>query len=717
MCGIAGIQRTHDPRQGLPSHVESIPEAWLDILDESIKHRGPDGRGRFRQRVARPDGTVIDVALVHRRLAIIDLSAAAAQPMVIGAQTHSAGSGSPARASASDPSLPDLTLGPLIAREDASYQPIRAHVCPRCRELGQGTLAVVFNGCIYNHRDLRKQLQASGHEFFTDHSDTEVLLHGWSEWRNGLTGRIEGMFGLAMWDASEGDVHLARDLFGEKPVYVATLDGESTAFASSAAPLIRLREAGFGRVALSAEPLVEWIAFGYAPSATPVLGIRQLDSGEQVSSNGGCARLCATSLDARTRTRRFTHEFAPLDGGLSRMTGVIEQAIEAAVGKRLESDVPLACFLSGGLDSSLVARAAMRRAGALTTLCVRMPDEAYDESAYARRIAGILGSDHHEIETSPNPAEDLVGLIDELGLPLGDSSLLPTHWVSRAAAERVGVAVGGDGGDELFLGYERYSVAGDLLPVRAVALLTLGLSPHLFARRNPKSASDKVARLLTAAKQRSYRSLLAIHQHPDLRRLLGRASRTCRWDDRANNVRLAQRYDLDRHLPGDLLRKVDTASMSCALEVRSPMLDRDIAELTLRMSSERLRSGRLNAVVSHAQRKGLLRQVARKYFPADIVDRPKQGFAIPIGEWFRTDHGGMRQLLYDHLESVDPFPGLADAGVTLNMGFIRRMLREHDAAGERSINPWHGRDHSQRLYMLLVMSIWSKWLASLRQLV
>ena len=222
-----------------------------------------------------------------------------------------------------------------------------------------------------------------------------------------------------------------------------------------------------------------------------------------------------------------------------------------------------------------------------------------------------------------------------------------------------------------------------------------------------------VARLLTAARSRSYRSLLAIHQQPDLKSLVTGVSNRRLWQDRANNVRLAQRYDLDNHLPGDLLRKVDTASMACALEVRAPMLDRALAELTLQMSVERLRSGTRTLLTSHGQRKGLLRQVARKYLPADIVDRPKQGFAIPIGEWFRSDYGGMRQLLHEHLESDEPFPGLAEAGVELNTAFIRRMLREHDAAGEKSINPWHGRDHSQRLYMLLVLSIWSKWLAGL----
>jgi asparagine synthase (glutamine-hydrolysing) len=146
--------------------------------------------------------------------------------------------------------------------------------------------------------------------------------------------------------------------------------------------------------------------------------------------------------------------------------------------------------------------------------------------------------------------------------------------------------------------------------------------------------------------------------------------------------------------------------MSVALEVRSPYLSKDLVSLCL--------AAPLSELMPNGERKGLLKQVARKYLPDEIVDRPKQGFAIPIGAWFRNDFGGMRQLLYDHLESAEPFPGLGEAGVEINMDFVRRMLREHDAAGEKSLNPWHGRDHSQRLYMLLVLSIWAKWLAGLR---
>ena len=165
-------------------------------------------------------------------------------------------------------------------------------------------------------------------------------------------------------------------------------------------------------------------------------------------------------------------------------------------------------------------------------------------------------------------------------------------------------------------------------------------------------------------------------------------------------------HDFVYYLPDDILRKTDTASMAVGLEVRAPFLSRELINRCL--------STPLSTLMPGGQRKGLLRNVARKYFPPEIVDRPKMGFAIPIGEWFRSDFGSMRQLLYDHLESAEPFgPDALGINGMINMDFVRRMLREHDAAGEKSLWPWHGRDHSQRLYMLLVMSIWAKWLGGL----
>ncbi len=691
MCGIAGVIKIQNPKDGPPPPpLEAIPEQWLDILDESIKHRGPDGQGRFRDRAVREDGTVVDVALVHRRLSIIDHEGGH-QPMVHDGE---------------------------CLRPDLTYQPGEPPIIASEVEPDKPLVAVVFNGCIYNHRELRQELERQGYVFETDHSDTEVLVHGWQAWENSIHERLTSMHALAFWDRLGVELVISRDRFGEKPLYA--MDAESTrAVSSTPSGLMKLRAADNGVPPLEPCDIVEWIAFGQHVCTTPQTGTDQC-------SPGAWRSLCSSSCDTPyIHLRSPEHRsFRLTDSELLSRSKVIDRidlAIEQAVAQRLEADVPIACFLSGGIDSSLVARAAQKclvdRGETLQTLCVRMPDPRFDESSSAREAASIIGSEHHEIEVSTAPASELIDLIETLGLPFGDSSLLPTHWVSRAASELGRVAIGGDGGDELFLGYERQSAAGDLVPLAFLSKLTLGLAPEMLPRSDARGSWDKAARMLTASLKRSYGSLLAIYQHPDLRRLVGPSSGHCHWDDRVNDAKSAMRYDLDHYLPGDLLRKVDTASMACPVEVRSPLLDAELHDISQSLPLRFLRDQRAGVLSlrSHADRKGLLKAVARRHFPKSFVDRPKQGFAIPIGEWFRTDYGGMRQLLYDHLHSADPFPGLAEAGVELNMKFVEQMLKEHDAAGEKSINPWHGRDHSQRLYMLLVLSIWAKWLERVRK--
>ncbi|MEO1718029.1 MAG: asparagine synthase C-terminal domain-containing protein, partial [Planctomycetota bacterium] len=287
-------------------------------------------------------------------------------------------------------------------------------------------------------------------------------------------------------------------------------------------------------------------------------------------------------------------------------------------------------------------------------------------------------------------------------------SLLPTYWVSRAASDHVRVALTGDGGDELFLGYDRHRVLDRFgwLPETAAGLLA-GTIP---VGRNPKSPVSKLSRLHHALAGSGYKDLLAIfpHHFDEAVGLSSKPGHTWHYGMTQGFLAgLALRFDRCFYLPEDLLRKTDTASMSCGLEVRCPFLDTELSQLALRADPRLL--------MPRGKRKGLIKQVARKYLPDHIVDRPKRGFAIPIGDWFRSDYGGMRTLLHDHLESADPFPGLGEAGVELNMVFVKQMLREHDAAGEKSLNPWHGRDHSQRLYMLLVLSIWCRWLARIQK--
>jgi asparagine synthase (glutamine-hydrolysing) len=321
-----------------------------------------------------------------------------------------------------------------------------------------------------------------------------------------------------------------------------------------------------------------------------------------------------------------------------------------------------------------------------------MPDPRYDESRFAEEVAAHLGAEHTTLDCDAQPASQLVSLIQQLGLPAGDSSLLPTHWVSAAARRHVKVALAGDGGDELFGGYERHTVHSLL---RRWRHLLRAIPPAVSLGAHPKSRRSKLARLAEAARY-GYPELLSIFGRADCEALFGPDAR---WMGPNQDTTDPLRWDFEHYLPDDLLRKTDTASMAVALEVRAPLLARHVINFAL--------SQPLSALMPHNQRKGLLRSLARKYFPPEIVDRPKMGFAIPIGEWFRTDYGGLKTLLLDHLNSTEPW-GSPSLGIDLNMNFVSKILEEHLGTGPSGLVR---RDHSQRLYMLLVLSIWARWLS------
>jgi asparagine synthase (glutamine-hydrolysing) len=360
---------------------------------------------------------------------------------------------------------------------------------------------------------------------------------------------------------------------------------------------------------------------------------------------------------------------------------------------RLESDVPLGCFLSGGLDSGLVAafaQEALRGEGKkLRTFTMRMPKGGYDESEAAGLTAGLLGTDHTTLDPGAAEAGDLVMLIESLGLPAGDSSLLPAYWLSRAAREHVTVALAGDGGDELFGGYLRHVAAPTLANWRML-LRVMGVVP--WPDRDPKGRVSKLGRLCRAARGAGYDDLVAIFDQSEMRGLtLGRAA--CAAFRVPKNV---MAHDRDGYLPADLLRKTDTASMAVALELRSPML---ASSLVFRASATSR-----SVLMPRGERKGLLKQLARKHLPAEVVGLPKSGFAIPIGVWFREETG-FRSLLNDTLGQSDPFPGLTSEIDLARIGAMRRALEV--------VGRGRGRDPAQRLYALLALAIWCRWNRSL----
>lgn len=635
MCGIGGILRT----DGQP-----IPEEWLDAIDARIAYRGPDGHGRFRDRVEIADPNapggkrVVEVAFVHRRLSIIDHKDGA-QPMV----------------------------------------------SQRGRNDSEGLVAVVFNGCIYNHRELRRELENRGHKFVTDHSDTEVLIHGWREWRIQVVDHLEGMYAFAIWDRIQTSMTWARDWFGEKPLYWSTQPYSSSApqvngFASVSSAIDFLNS---DELDAQNSWLKDYLHSGKMESTAPA-GI----AGAVVNVQSALAFSNDTEPndDHESRTRGSWLPQLSLDRDET------ERLLRQAVHRRLEADVPVGCFLSGGVDSSLVSFFAKQSMSDIRTFSVRMPDPRFDESSFAESVARHLGMNHVTLVITASPADDLQFLIRRLGQPFGDSSILPTYWVSKAAREYVKVALTGDGGDELFVGYERYVAARFLVRWRNWLRL---LPVSFLLRAHPKTKLNKLARLCEMALDYPFhgvgsmeaiftaRSVADLTEHPLPERLS--------WNSEADAMIAIRSLDIDNYLPNDLLRKVDTASMACGLEVRCPFLDRDLARAALSAPIEQLMPG--------GQRKGLLRQIARKYLPREIVDRPKMGFAIPIGEWFRDDDlphkgSGMKTLLLDHLNSAEPF-----GPIQLNRKTVQRFIDEH-MSGKR--------DHGQRLFTLLTLSIWAR---------
>ena len=590
-------------------------------------------------------------------------------------------------------------------RPDLTYQPGDTPIIASEIEPNKPIVAVIFNGCIYNHRELRKELEAAGHVFETDHSDTEVLVHGWREWDGAIQDRLDAMYSLLIWDRTTGQAASGRDLVGEKTLYHLNMD-RAVSYSSAIAGLVRLStfaEPEAPVIDTQFHAIETWIRYGW-DWISPTSWVYQMkpnqwdmfprDPRKNFHINRPSNQVATRSSVLPTNKRTGSLNADKLDG-----------LLQSATISRLEADVPMGVFLSGGIDSSLISAITqqhLQKSGAVAqTFSVRMPSNTFDESHHAESVARHIGSEHHTLDCSTDASSDLVKLIEQLGLPFGDSSLLPTYWVSRAAKQHVSVILGGDGADELFGGYQRYTAEAFLNKHwRKLRRFQADRIPS----RQPTSMTSKLYRLLQSARSgERYSDLLSIFP----KHLLDELLINNQWGTSLNSLETdPMRLDFEDYLPNDLLRKIDTASMSVALEVRSPYLSAELVRACL--------STPIHQLMPNGERKGLLKQVARKYLPDHIVDRPKQGFAIPIGEWFRTDYGDMRQLLYDHLESTDPFPGLADADVNINMKFVQQILREHDAAGEKSINPWHGRDHSQRLYMMLVLSIWSKWLDRIR---
>ena len=575
---------------------------------DSLRHRGPDDGAWWH------DGAFF---LAHRRLAIIDLGCGR-QPM----------------ASA------------------------------------DGRLVVTFNGEIYNYIELREELRAAGHTFRTD-SDTEVLLNGYDHWGCGLPERLKGMFAFGIADRRRGELFLARDRFGEKPLMYVERD-RSVTFASELRPLTRLT---FVERHIDETALRGYLCLNYVPGdATLIKSIRRLPP--------GCWRLYgARGLIA---AQRYWSCPAPSEGGATRRPDEaveeLEHLLDRSVRIALRSDVPVGVFLSSGIDSSLVAMSALRHGRLSQAYCLAMPDRSYSEWDGAARIADRLGIPIVKAVLEPGALNDFLEIVEHADDPLADSSALAVFTLAKQAALGNKVVIGGDGGDELFGGYLTYqatlwhelAIARLPAPVRRALA---SIAPRLRTRETKVSMSYKLWRFLRAAdlpsnvahftwngtwlpKQADELRGTTDVIHPDV--LHDLAIRHALPE--RPTVEQLQRADIAEYLPNDILAKADRMSMAHGLEVRSPFLDPDIAAFAMSLPAS------MKATLT-GRTKPILRRLARKLYGAAHARRVKQGFSIPIHSWLR---GPARDLVLDllapesvaRLEVIDP-------------GCVQRVVRDH----------------------------------------
>lgn len=583
---------------GIAGFVGAGDGGVLRRMTRRLVHRGPDAEGFFEK-------TDAGVFLGHRRLSIIDLEGGA-QPM----------------------------------------------------STADGKTVIVFNGEIYNHAELRLELQGRGYVFATDHSDTEVLLYAWREWGTAMLDRLNGMWAFAIFDVPARRIFIARDRFGKKPLYWFQREGVF-GFASELTALLEHPAAPRNQSELAR---VKFLAHALIPAPhTAIEGIFKLPAGHHLTFD----------LDgAAPRIQRWWRYTLVPDARLNNETQLIEELLETlgrATRRRLVADVPLGVFLSGGLDSSTIAALAVRDLfkGKLQTFTIGFKEPTFDESAFAARVADFFQTDHHTDTLSLDAAmAALPQIFDRLDEPQGDSSLLPTWLLCRFARTQVTVALSGDGGDELFAGYD---------PFRALRLASL------YEKTVPRPV-HRALRLLAARLPVSHKNIsldfkikrtLRGLDHPpklwnpvwlgalepaDLARVTQsrfsieeiyseaiEAWESCAASDRVD--RTLQFYT-EIYLQDGILAKADRASMMNSLEVRSPFLDIEVANFARRLPHGFKLRGNTT--------KYLLKRAAEKILPADIVHRKKKGFGTPVGAWLRTGRLAPEpssDLLREHLDA------------------------------------------------------------------
>lgn len=603
----------------------------LDAMRDTMHHRGPDDAGTWWS----PDGRT---GLAHRRLAILDLTPGGHQPML-------------------DP---------------------------------DGHLCLVFNGEIYNHADLRRELQMKGVRFRST-SDTEVLLEAYRAWGTECLSRLKGMFAFALWDARDGSLFLARDRAGEKPLYYHhDAAGGVFRFASELKAL--LADPAVPR-RIDPVSLNYYLAYGYVPGEKCMLqDLRKLPP--------GCAMIHRPG-GGEPRLWRYWRlpEAAPSPrADAEELTDRLHGLLRESVRRQLVADVPVGILLSGGTDSTLVvAMAAEASAAPVRTFTISFPGhETHDEGPYARRVAEYFGTVHTELPAEPATVELLPLLAKQYDEPMADSSMVPTYMVCRAIRRHATVALGGDGGDELFAGYPTHQWVLQMRalrqwlprsvrrPLRSLAERTMPLGS--FGRNFVLGVLSDLPRSL--AQINTYFDPLSrarVLSDETLRLLDGRLEEPEAWKlalqpDDPSPVRRITTMDFHSFLVDDILVKVDRAGMLASLEVRAPFLDPAVVEFAFRDVPDSLRA-------ASREKKILLRRLLKRLGPPDVDFRRKQGFMLPLQAWFRGPWG---DFCRDVLRQADPAL------------FQRKTLENLFVQQHR------GRRHTQRLFALTMFELWRR---------
>jgi asparagine synthase (glutamine-hydrolysing) len=606
-----------------------VDRAMIGRMADLLAHRGPDDGGVF------VDGPV---GLGHRRLAVIDLTEAGHQPMSL-----------------------------------------------------DGQIWIVFNGEIYNFLTLRADLEGRGHRFRSK-SDTEVILAAYREWGASCVAHLKGMFAFVIWDAPARTLFAVRDRIGKKPLYYR-LDADGIAFASE--PKAFLADTGF-QVRPDPVALSYYLSLQYVPTPLSAFaGVQRIPPAHYlVATSGG------VTVDRYWRLRYATKQSCTAEEAAEELL----VKLRAATRSRLVSDVPLGAFLSGGVDSgSIVALMAQTGAGRVKTFSIGFVEEAYNELRFARMVADRYGTDHHEFTVRPDAVAILPKLVWHYNEPFGDSSAIPSLYLAELARQSVTVALTGDAGDESFAGYDRYvanelAASYDRLPRvigQPVAAAVRAL-PHVprsrawsrmkrFFDALPETRSRRYGRMMMPFPPHLTRELFSadFRQASAAADPMGLFERAYAESDAADFVDATMDVDVNTYLPDDLLVKIDIATMAHALEARSPFLDHEVMEFAASLPSTLKLKG--------LSKKRVLKQAVRSLLPPQILDRPKQGFGVPLDHWFRHD-------LRDFVTELLGARSFRQRGY-FDQRFVDRLLADH-VAGRRK---WH-----YQLWNLTVFELWHR---------